>query len=65
MRERVDVPAEREQTALGAALLARAAVGFWDKPQQSPTGAAYEPTLARSDADRLYAGWRDALGRAL
>ena len=61
----VEVPAEREQTALGAALLAGAAVGFWDAPPQSEAGAVYEPSLARDEADRLYEGWRNALERAL
>jgi glycerol kinase len=62
---RVEVPAEREQTALGAALLAGAAVGFWDELPQSPVGAAYEPQLERDEAERLYAEWREALRRSL
>ena len=61
----VEVPAEREQTALGAALLAGAAVGVWTEPPQSPAGAVYEPTLKRDEADRLYAAWREALRRTL
>jgi glycerol kinase len=61
----VEVPAEREQTAFGAALLAGAAVGVWVEPQQSPAGAIYEPALDRAEAERLYAGWREALRRSL
>jgi glycerol kinase len=61
----VEVPAEREQTALGAALLAGAAIGMWAEPQQPPAAAVYEPALERDEADRLYAGWREALRRAL
>jgi glycerol kinase len=62
---RVEVPAEREQTALGAALLAGAAVGVWAEPPQPPAGAVYEPRLERDEAERLYAGWREALRRVL
>jgi hypothetical protein len=31
----------------------------------SPVGARYEPQLEREDAERLYAGWREALRRTL
>jgi glycerol kinase len=62
---RVEVPAEREQTALGAALLAGAAVGLWTVPPPSSAGAAYEPRVEREEAERLYAGWREALRRTL
>jgi glycerol kinase len=61
----VEVAAEREQTALGAALLAGLAVGVWDAPQPSPAGTVYEPRLARDEAARLYGGWRDAVARTL
>jgi glycerol kinase len=61
----VEVPAEREQTALGAALLAGVAIGIWREPQPSPAGAVYEPALERDEADRLYDAWREALRRAL
>jgi glycerol kinase len=62
---RVEVPAEREQTALGAALLAGAAIGVWKEPPQPPPGAVYEPAPERDEAERLYAGWREALRRSL
>jgi len=62
---RVEVPAEREQTALGAALLAGTAVGLWEEPPQPPPDAVYEPAAERGEAERLYAGWREALRRTL
>jgi glycerol kinase len=58
----VEVAAEREQTALGAALLAGLAVGVWDAPRSTPAGATYEP---ERDREAEYAGWRDALRRTL
>jgi glycerol kinase len=61
----VEVAAEREQTAIGAALLAGLAVGMWNEPQPSPAGARYEPRLGREEAERLYAGWREALRRTI
>jgi glycerol kinase len=61
----VEVAAEREQTGLGAALLAGLAVGVWSSPPPAPTGRRYEPRLPREEAARLYAGWRDALRRTL
>ncbi len=61
----VEVAAEPEQTALGAALLAGLAVGLWPEPQAAPSGARYEPRMERDEAERLYAGWREALRRTL
>jgi glycerol kinase len=61
----VEVAAEPEQTALGAALLAGLGVGVCFSPRAAQAGARYEPRLRRSEAERLYAGWRDALRRAL
>jgi len=61
----VEVAAEREQTALGAALLAGLATGVYDVPRATPAGATYEPRLERDEAERLYAGWREALRRTL
>jgi glycerol kinase len=62
---RVEVPAEREQTALGAALLAGEAVGFWEERPQPPPATVYDPEPERDEAERLYAGWREALRRTL
>ena len=55
----VETAAEPEQTALGAALLALG------ERKASPTGRRYEPQMEREDAERLYAGWREALRRTL
>jgi len=61
----VEVAAEPEQTALGAALLAGLAVGLWPEPRPAPAGARYEPLMPRDEAERLYAGWQEALRRTL
>jgi glycerol kinase len=55
----VETAREPEQTALGAALLA---LGV---RRPSPAGARFEPRMSRDEADTLYAGWRDAVARAL
>jgi glycerol kinase len=52
----VETAREPEQTALGAALLALGT------RQPSPAGERFEP---KKDAERLYAGWREALRRTL
>jgi glycerol kinase len=52
----VETAREPEQTALGAALLALG------KRQPSPLGECFEP---KDDAERLYAGWREALRKTL
>jgi glycerol kinase len=52
----VETAREPEQTALGAALLALG------KREPSPAGERFEPKEA---AERLYAGWREALRRTL
>jgi glycerol kinase len=52
----VETAREPEQTALGAALLSSG------KRQPSPAGERFEP---REPAERLYAGWREALRRTL
>jgi glycerol kinase len=61
----VEVAVERETTALGAAALAALALGQRDQPPEPAPGARYEPTLPRDEAERLYAGWLEALRRAL
>jgi glycerol kinase len=52
----VEVAAEREATALGAAALAAG------RESGTHVGAVYEPTLSRDEVETLRAGWRDALG---
>jgi glycerol kinase len=65
LRLPVEVAAERETTALGAAALAGVAVGRWSQDDV----ASFRRTSARCEpgADRsaLVAGWRDALRRTL
>jgi glycerol kinase len=61
----VEVAAERETTALGAAALAGRALGRWsdgDVARLRRTGPRYEP---ERDVSALVAGWRDAVGRVL
>ena len=54
----VEVAAEQETTALGAAALA-AGCGT-----RGAVGAVYEPQRSRDEVALLRAGWQDALGRA-
>jgi glycerol kinase len=65
----VEVAAEPETTALGAAALAGLAVGTWssldDVRRLARVGARYEPGPGRDEAVRLRDGWRLALRRAL
>jgi glycerol kinase len=65
----VEVPVERETTALGAAALAGLATDVWSGPEELASlrrvEARYEPTLPEAEAERLLAGWRDALARTL
>ncbi len=66
---RVEVAAERETTALGAAVLAGRAIGLWpdDEAVRSRlrTGAVYEPGGDPAQLEPLREGWRLALRRAL
>ena len=65
----VEVSAEQEATALGAAALAGLGAGIW--PDTTRIAAAwrraarYEPELDEAEAERLRDGWRDALRRTL
>jgi glycerol kinase len=65
----VDVPSERETTALGAAALAGLATGTWSSLDDLATAwrrdARYEPELDGSEAERLLGEWRLAVTRAL
>jgi glycerol kinase len=57
-----------ESTALGAGFLAGLATGFWgDRNQLSSIwqmDRVFEPTMSKSQADSLRAGWNKALDRA-
>jgi glycerol kinase len=55
----VETAREPEQTAFGAALLALG------ERRASPAGERFEPRMSNDEADTLYAGWQDALRRAL
>jgi glycerol kinase len=65
----VEVPVERESTALGAAALAGLGVGVWKTPAEIAAlgriERRYEPELREAEAERLLAGWREALARVL
>jgi glycerol kinase len=61
----VEVAAERETTALGAAALAALALGLRAGPPDPPAAVRYEPRRSREEPERLYAGWREALRRTL
>ena len=65
----VEVSAEPETTALGAAALAGLALGVWPDTasvaQHFHRGTRYEPTDEREGIDELRAGWRLALRRTL
>lgn len=60
-------PVITETTALGAAYLAGLAVGFW-KGQKEIAGQwqvekRFEPQMKKSERDRLYSGWLEAVSR--
>jgi glycerol kinase len=65
----VEVPVERETTALGAAALAGLAVGMWGSTEEIDKAwrlaQRYEPELDEQEAGRLLAEWRLAVKRAL
>jgi glycerol kinase len=61
-------PVITETTALGAAYLAGLAVGFWknekDIANQWQVEKRFEPQMKRSERERLYEGWQEAVARA-
>jgi glycerol kinase len=65
----VEVAAEPETTALGAAALAGLAVGVWRDTGELASlwrrGARYEPQLERAEVETLRAGWAQALARTV
>jgi glycerol kinase len=68
-RVTVEVPMEKETTALGAAALAGLAVGTWESPAEIAAArriaARYEPSRDAGEARRLLEEWRLAVRRAL
>ncbi len=65
----VEVAAERDTTALGAAALAGLAIGVWPDPaavrELIGAGATYDPSADREAAFARRQEWRQALRRAL
>ena len=65
----VEVAAEQETTALGAAALAGRAIGLWPDDDAIRTrlrrGVVYEPAADRDSVAARRAEWRSALSRAL
>ncbi len=65
----VDRPKVLETTALGAAYLAGMHGGFYPEPQAFAENWALErrfvPGMAADERETRYAGWKDAVGRAL
>ena len=61
-------PSDIETTALGAAFLAGLAVGFWnnldDLEQFWRVDRRFEPRLETGRREALFAGWKQAVGRA-
>jgi glycerol kinase len=62
-------PVVAETTALGAAYLAGLAVGYWngldDVRRNWALDREFRPTMPAARRDRLYAGWKKAVGRSL
>jgi glycerol kinase len=71
LADMLDLPVERpvvtETTALGAAYLAGLQAGVWlsiaDIAKQWHRDRLFEPAIKSAERDRLYAGWKDAVGR--
>ena len=65
----VEVAADADATALGAAGLAGLAVGTWSSREELAShvhrGARYEPRMARDEVTRRRADWQDAVRRVL
>jgi glycerol kinase len=65
---RVDVPAIRETTALGAAYLAGLAIGFWKSREEIDNkwrlDRRYEPRMSEEERERLHRRWLKAVERA-
>ncbi len=65
---RVERPVVTETTALGAAYLAGLAVGFWESQDEIQSQwrieKTFEPQMSADEREKLYAGWKKAVGRA-
>lgn len=62
-------PVVAETTALGAAYLAGLAVGYWKSTDDVATNWAldreFRPAMPKAQSEKLYAGWKKAVGRSL
>ncbi len=62
---RIEVAAERDSTALGAAALSGLAIGVWRDTNSLRSliraGASYEPLMSRDEAEERFDGWKGAL----
>ena len=60
-------PVITETTALGAAYLAGLAVGFWKNEKEIASQwqeeKRFEPQMKKSERERLYEGWKEAVAR--
>ncbi|MCL9774763.1 glycerol kinase GlpK [Vibrio methylphosphonaticus] len=67
MGSKVVRPVVRESTALGAAMLAGLATGFWQSEDEladkKEIERVFRPAIDRQQRDTLYRGWEDAIGR--
>lgn len=67
MGSKVVRPMVRESTALGAAMLAGLAVGFWNSQEEladkKEIERIFSPELEREKRETLYDGWLTAIGR--
>ena len=65
----VDRPQIIETTALGAAYLAGLAEGVWANKEELKTAwkldVRFEPVMEKSEADKLYKGWRKAVKHSM
>jgi len=62
-------PVVAETTALGAAYLAGLAVGYWQSMDDVAANWAldreFRPSMPKAKSEKLYAGWKKAVGRSL
>lgn len=62
-------PEVTETTALGAAYLAGLAVGYWSSKDEIAAkwnvNRAFNPDMKSEDREKMYAGWKKAVSRAL
>ena len=65
----VERPKITETTALGAAYLAGLAVGFWKNKEELKekwsVNKVFKPNMEAEEKERLYKGWKKAVGRSL